>query len=132
MPDQAVQDPTNGSDQAEQQPASLATEIARALASVRARYVGEHPSSSEVDLEGGVVRWAHACGAGELDEGLAEGNSDREPGTPARTVAGYERETSAAVARATHRRVSARMSRHDEKTGIATETFVLENLTKRY
>ena len=132
MPDQENQYSADGSDQATQEPPSLSTEIARALSSVRARYVGEHPSSSEVDLEDGVVRWTHPGGSGELGEGLAEGNSNGEPNGPKRTAAGYERETSAAVARATRRRVSARMSRHDEKTGISTETFVLEALTKRY
>lgn len=120
------------SDQANQGPASLSSEIATALSAVWARYVGERPSSSEVDFEDGVVRWAHPGGSGELDKGLAEGNSDGEPNAPKRTVAGYERETSAAVARATRRRVSARISKHNETTGIATETFVLETLTKRY
>lgn len=119
-------------DQENQQAPDLSTEIGGALSSVWARYVGARPSSSEVNLDDGVVRWILPGGTGAFEKGMAAGDSEREPGDPVRTVASYERDTSAVVAKATHRRVRARMSKHDKKTGIATETFVLEATTKKY
>ena len=132
MPDHDNQQSADSPEQATQQPPSLSTEIAAALSSVRARYVGERPSSSEVNLDDGVVRWTHAGDSGGFEAPESDDGADGEPEGPERTAAGYERETSAAVARATRRRVRARMSRHDKKAGIATETFVLEAKTKKY
>jgi hypothetical protein len=110
----------------------LSSEIGASLASVWARYAGARPSSSEVDVDAGVVRWILPGGIEELQKGCDAGNEDRDPGQPERTMAGYRRETSAVVAKATRRRVSARLSKNDKKTGATTETFILEALTKKY
>ena len=110
----------------------LSTEIGASLSSVWARYVGARPSASEVAVDVGVVRWVLPDGVEAFQKGLDESNAGRDPGQPVRTMAGYKRETSAAVAKATRRRVSARMSKQDSKTGIATETFILEAPIKKY
>jgi hypothetical protein len=119
-------------DQETPPPSDLSTEIAASLSSVWARYVGARPSESEVDVNGGVVRWTLPGGTGEFEKGMAAGEEGREAGQPVHTVAGYERETSSVVAKATRRRVQARMSKHDRKTGVATETFILESPPKKY
>jgi len=110
----------------------LSTEIRASLSSIWARYVGARPTSSELALDGGVVRWTLPDGTGEFERGKAAVDSAREPGDPARTVAAYERDLASAVAKATGRRVKARMSKHDQKTGVATETFILETAPKKY
>jgi hypothetical protein len=110
----------------------LSTEIRASLCTIWARYVGARPASSELALEGGVVRWTLPDGTGEFERGMAAVDSAREPGEPVRTLAGYERELASAVTKATGRRVKAKMSKHDKKTGIATETFILEMAPKKY
>jgi hypothetical protein len=110
----------------------LSSEIGASRSSVWARYVGARPSESEIDVSEGVVRWTLPGGTGEFEKGMAAVEEEREAGQPERTVAGYERETSSVVAKATRRRVKARMSRHDQKTGVATETFILESALKKY
>jgi uncharacterized protein YbcI len=115
------------------EPASdLSTEIGTSLASVWARYFGSRPSKAETEFDGKVVRWVLADGTSEFDLGMSSESVDDEPAAPARTVRGYKRDTSAAVAKATHRRVMAMISDHDAKTGVATETFILERPIRKY
>ncbi len=112
------------------QPPDLRAELGRSLSTVWSRYAGARPESSKTEVEGDVVRWILADGAGELKKGMdaaalpVEGEA---PG-PTRTVAGYKREMSVAVTRATHRRVVALIRKDDEKTGVASETFILERM----
>ena len=116
----------------EEGPPSVSTELGRSLSSVWARYCGARPSESEMQVEKGVVRWVLANGTSEFEQGM---NADLEtdaPDGPRRTMAGYKRETSAVVARITHSRVAAMISKHDAKTGIATEVFVLDRGPRKY
>lgn len=107
----------------------LSDELASSLASVWARFAGARPVGCEVDFDGRVVRWTHPDGL----EGLTKAIEDiAEPADPPLTMTGYRRATSSAVAKVTHRRVSARMSKEDKATGAATETFILEALSRRY
>jgi hypothetical protein len=122
MPDQQDVQP------ADDGPVALSDEIGNSLASVWARYFGARPSKAETELDGSVVRWVLADGAHEFERGMA---ADAE-GADTRTVPGYKRDTSAAVAKCTHRRVTAMISKHDAKTGIATETFILADPPRRY
>ena len=54
------------------------------------------------------------------------------PDAPPRTAARYELDAARAVSKVTHRKVDAMISKHDAKTGIATEVFILEQLPKKY
>ncbi len=123
-------------DQTDQQEAAplptLSTEVGASLASVWARYVGARPANAQTEVDGNVVRWTLAGVTNELEEGLAAAGEDADPGRPVRTMTGYRRELSAAVAKATHRRVSASISKQDVKAGSATETFVLERQFKKH
>jgi uncharacterized protein YbcI len=117
---------------AEDAPSALSVEIGNSLATVWARYIGARPSKAETEFEGNVVRWVLADGTSEFEQGMAAEPAEGEPPKQARTVIGYKRDTSAAVAKATHRRVMAMISKHDAKTGIATETFILERPLKKH
>lgn len=115
------------------EPASqLSTEIGTTLASVWARYVGARPNKAETELNGNVVRWTVADGTSEFEAGMAAETDDDDAPLPERTMSGFKRDTSAAVAKLTHHRVMAMISKHDSKTGIATETFILEQRPKKW
>jgi hypothetical protein len=113
-------------------PDQLSTEIGASLASVWARYVGARPTSASVDFDGSTVRWAVDGGTNEFEEAMATPETEAGGDGPPRTTLGYARETSAAVSKATHRRVSARLSEHNKETGVATETFILERAHHKY
>jgi len=110
----------------------LDTEIASSLASVWARYVGARPATSEMEFDGSVVRWVIADGTAAFAAGMAAEPEDGAPPRRERTMTGYKRDAAAAVAKATHRRVVAVISKHDKKTGVAKETFILETPRKKY
>lgn len=110
----------------------LSTQIGASLASVWARYVGARPDKAETELDGNVVRWTVAGGTTEFETGMAAETDDDDAPLPERTLSGFKRDTSAAVAKLTHHKVMAMISKHDNKTGIATETFILEQRPKKY
>jgi hypothetical protein len=112
-------------------PPTLSTEIGASLASVWARYVGARPADAETEVDGNVIRWTLAGGNGDFDASMAAGDEDADGNGPRRTVTGYKRELTAAVARTTHRKVTAQISKLDKKTGAATETFILEQAHKK-
>jgi hypothetical protein len=126
MPD--LQEPTPTASPAPE----LDTEIASSLATVWARYAGARPAASEMEFDGSVVRWVIAGGTAAFAEGMAAESEEGASPRPERTVSGYKRDTAAAVAKVTHRRVVAVISKHDKKTGVARETFILESPRKRY
>ena len=78
------------------------------------------------------MRWVLAQGTSEFEQGMAAEAREGEAPLPERTMYGYKRDTSAAVAKVTGRRVMAMISKHDAKTGVATETFILETPPSRY
>lgn len=109
----------------------LSAEIGRSLASVWARYAGERPGEATTEIDTDVVRWIMPDAAGELKKGMsavAESAAPPAQGKRAPTLAGYEREISSVVARATHRRVVALIRKDNEKTGVASQVFILERL----
>lgn len=102
----------------------LQTKITRSLADVWRRYAANRPAQAETQISGRVVRCTITDGVGDFEAGMAEHLA--EDGDAVRDVTGYRREASAAVAKATGRRVMAFVSKHDAKTDVATETFVLD------
>jgi uncharacterized protein YbcI len=114
------------------QASALSTEIGASLASVWARYFGARPSEAETTLNANAVHWVLAQGTSEFEQGMAAEAQDGEAPRQERSVYGYKRDTSAAVAKVTGRKVMAMISKHDAKTGVATETFILETPPTRY
>jgi hypothetical protein len=102
----------------------LSVKVGASLASVWARYAGARPADAETELDGNVVRWTLADGNGALEKGLEPDPADST--RPPLTASSYKRELAAAVARATGRRVMAAISKEDDATGSASETFILE------
>lgn len=107
----------------------LSGELASSLASVWARFAGARPVDTAVEFDGRVVRWSLPDGLDALNAGIETSGED--DGTQL-TMTSYHRATCSAVSKTTHRRVSAHMSKQDKTTGAATETFILEALTKKY
>lgn len=108
---------------------NISQTIGASLNSVWNRYADSAPADASVELETGVVRWSFPSDhRDELREGIASRNG--EDGGPVRTMASFERETAAVVAKATHRKIAARFSKKI-KDGIATEVFVLESIPRK-
>ena len=94
-----------------------------------ARYAGARPADTALEFDGRVIRWTLPEGLTAVTTGV---DASVEGEGPALTMTGYRRATSSAVTKVTHRRVSAQMSKEDKKTGVTTETFILEAITKKY
>jgi len=106
----------------------MSTTLGASLNSVWNRYSDSAPSDASVELDVGVVRWSVAeSSAADLKEGIASRTADD---GPARTMASWEHDTSAVVAKAMHRKIAARFSKK-AKDGIATEVFVLETIPRK-
>ena len=106
----------------------MSKSLGASLNSVCNRYAKSSPSDASVELDAGVVRWSMPeSSATDIKEGIT--NRTEEDG-PVRTMASFERETADVVARAMHRKVTARFSKK-VKDGIATEVFVLEIIPRK-
>jgi hypothetical protein len=107
----------------------LSTTLGASLNSVWNRYADSAPTEASVELDAGVVRWSFpSTSTGELEEGIASRSG--EDGKPVRTMAGFKHETADVVAKAMHRKITARFSKK-VKDGIATEVFVLETIPRK-
>lgn len=107
----------------------LPSTLSASLNSVWNRYADKPPSDASVECAEGVVRWSMPkASTDELKDCIA--SRDSEDGSPVRNMASFERETAAAVSKATHRKITARFSKKI-KDGVATEVFVLETLPRK-
>jgi len=108
----------------------MSTTLGASLNSVWNRYAADTaPAEASVELDVGVVRWSiPKASADDLKEGIA--SRDGQDGGPVRTMASFERETSAVVAKAMHRKIAARFTKK-VKDGVATEVFVLETIPRK-
>ncbi len=105
-------------------PQDLSATIDSSLCSIWSRHTGSRPSGSSVELSEGVVRWTiPGSPTGVLKKAIAEHNEQQEG--PVRTLASFERETSAAVSKAMHRKVTARFDQK-RKDDTTTQVFILE------
>ena len=111
------------------EPSDMSKSLGASLNSVWNRYVDSPPSDTSVELDAGVVRWSMPeSSAAELKEGIASRTADD---GPVRTMASFERETAAVVAKAMKRKIAARFSKK-VKDGVATEVFVLETIPRKH
>jgi hypothetical protein len=106
----------------------LSKTLCASLNSVWNRYADTAPTDGFVELDTGVVRWSFPeASAADLQEGIA---SRADGDGPRRTMASFERETAEVVAKAMHRKVSARFSQK-VKDSRATQVFVLETIPRK-
>jgi hypothetical protein len=103
----------------------LNTAISNALGLVWKDYAGQR-FAVKTDVAGTKVSCVLENSVQSFKDGL-DGTSDdpENPPLATRTVAGYRRAAIEAVAKATHQRVSAFVSKHNAKTDVATEVFIL-------
>lgn len=108
---------------------TVSDELASSLCSVWARYAGARPTDTALEFDGHVIRWNLPQGLTAVNAGV---DASGEGEGPDLTMTGYRRAASSAVAKVTHRKVSAHMSKLNKETGATTETFILEAITKKY
>src|SRR5215216_1324047 len=96
-------------------------QIARSLGSVWQRFSGQRPKSTSVEIEKNVVR----CTTDEDAEVTAE------PGLSTDSPS-FNYNATAAITRATGRRVVAFIPKRDKKTQISTQTFILDQPRQRF
>jgi len=108
----------------------LTAEINSSLSAVWGRYATVRPKGAETEISDNVVRCTFTDSVKSFEQGMSE-DADAGENGHGRTVTTYERDASAAVAKATHRRVLAFISKHDEKTDAATEVFILDSAPQR-
>ena len=103
----------------------ISTEIERSVGSIWERRDGARAGSISAEVSRDTVRCTIEAGDG------AEAPAGEEPvaGTDSNA---YRHEASAAVARITKRTVSAYIGKRDNKTGIATQTFILERVRTKF
>lgn len=101
-------------------------EIARSLSTIWLRFAGHRPRSMTVEMEPNVVR----CVIEERD-GDDEDEPAREPGLTPESP-GFSYNATAAISRATGRRVVAFIPKRDKKTLTSTQTFILDQPRQRF
>jgi hypothetical protein len=113
------------SDEAQTAVQPLNTAISNALGLVWKDYAGQR-FSVKTDVAGTKISCILENSVQSFNDGIAGTIQDPEGPPPAtRTLAGYRRAAIEAVAKATHQRVSAFVSKHNAKTDVATEVFIL-------
>ena len=109
---------------------SVSTEIERSVGSIWQRRTGARPASVTTKIEGDAVRCVIEEGDPTAEE--TEAIEQAEPAVAGTDSNAYRHEASAAVARITKRTVSAYIAKRDKKTGLATQTFILERVRTKY
>jgi hypothetical protein len=90
-------------------PESMQTRLSRSMGTVWQNHTGDRPGTVSAVIDGDVVRCAIEKAEGQSPE-----------------TAGYRNEAIAMVARVMGRRVNAFIPKHDKKTDVTTDTFILE------
>jgi uncharacterized protein YbcI len=110
----------------------LSDEISKAIGSVWAHYArGTRPGGVETEISGNVVRCVLTDAVDDFEKGMAAPPPEDEPaGARKRSTNAYKLDATSAVRRLTHRRVNAFVSKHDAKTDVATEVFILDTSRK--
>ena len=91
------------------QPESTQKQLSRSLGTIWANHTGGKPGAVSTSVSGDVVR----CEMADAD--------GRSPDT-----AGYRNDAMHAVSRVTGRKVRGFIPKHDKKTDVTTDTFILE------
>ena len=98
----------------------LGDEIAQVMGSIWQRRAGVRPSAVNIEVDGDVIRCL-------IEEDDADDPKASEPEDGRTTESNAcKHETAAAVTRITGRHVSALIAKRDAKTGVASQTFILE------
>lgn len=122
----SVEDASGVEDSADQ----ASTEIGRSMSSIWLRFSGQRPASMTVEMEPNVVRCVIEEGTGDPpadDDAEAAGESGLTPESLS-----FSYNATAAITRATGRRVVAFIPKRDKKTLTSTQTFILDQPRRRF
>lgn len=105
----------------------LPAHVSGSLASVWRHYAGERPSEVDTVISGTRVACVIKNAVRDFDEGIAAAAAAEDDAEDRRLSQWtYRNDAIAAISRATGRRVTAFVSKHDPKTNVATEVFRLD------
>ncbi len=107
-------------------PVGVRGDVSSSLASVWRNYAGERPADIETRISGTHVTCVLKGAARRFDEGMAAAAAEHDGEGRRLTVATFRNDAINAVNRATRRKVMAFVSKHDTKTDVATELFILD------
>ncbi len=107
-------------------PAGVRGDVSSSFASVWRNYAGERPADIETQIKGTHVTCVLKGASRQFDEGMAAAAADHDGESRKLTAATFRSDAIHAVTRATRRKVMAFVSKHDAKTDVATELFILE------
>jgi hypothetical protein len=108
---------------------ALTDEITRSLSAIWNRHSSTRASDVSTVIEGDVVRCTFTDAVASFAAGPAP--AEDEGATEEKQLPTYRHEATGAIARLTKRKVVAFIPRHDKKTDVAIETFILEERRRR-
>lgn len=111
--------------------ASVSDEIGRTVGSIWQKRTGTRPANISTEINGDAIRCVIEAGEAAPVDPEAEVDPDA-PVVGGTDSNAYRHEANAAVARITKRTVSAFIAKRDKKTGVATQTFILERIRTKY
>jgi len=111
--------------------ASVSAEIGRTVGSIWQRRTGTRPANVSTEINGDAIRCVIEAGEPAPVDPEAEVDPDA-PSVGGTDTNAYRTEANAAVSRITKRTVSAFIAKRDKKTGLATQTFILERVRIKY
>jgi uncharacterized protein YbcI len=105
----------------------LASEISASLGGLWKRYTGHRPAEIETTIDGPRVAVTLKDAVSGFDDAISASEAaELEKGERRLTVRTFRQDAISAVSAATHRKVMAFVSKHDEKSNSATEVFILD------
>jgi hypothetical protein len=103
----------------------VSEELSRSLGSIWQRHAGGRPSTTSVEISGDVVKYVMEGAVSSIDTEPAVDESGAEV-IRSPSSSRYQNEAIAAVRRITKRRVRGFIPKRDEKSDLATDTYILE------
>ena len=120
-----MSEPTDEAPSAGSRRADLSEELSRSLGSIWQRHAGGRPETTSVEISGDVVKYVMEGAVSNIDTEPSVDESGAEVlRSPSSTR--YQNEAIAAVRRITRRRVRGFIPKRDEKSDLATDTYILE------
>ena len=120
-----MSDPVDGNGDGASGP-SLSEEITRSLGSVWARHASSRPGAVNTEIRDHVVECVFTDAVASFNAGPQPEEGEDATESRVSNPAGYRQAAIATVSRLTERRVVGFIPKHDEKTDVATEKFILE------
>ncbi len=120
-----MSNPTDQVPSAARRRVDLTEELSRSLGSIWQRHAGGRPTATSVELSSDVIKYVMEGAVSTIDtEPTVDESGNEVLRSPSSNR--YKNEAIAAVSRITRRRVRGFIPKRDEKTDLATDTYILE------